>query len=292
MSVQALGAVLDHSESTGNARLVAISLANHFDKNGVGWLSVRLAAQEARIKSRTTVRQHVKSLREELGELVELVPADGETHRPPLYWLNLPGLSGECGDDHSYFQTYGPRAELVGPGSEVDPGPGPEVDPHPGQELDPPGVKICPHPGSDSAPALYRKPSKSQKTDNPDDKSSGPLCALLADLIAGNDPNEKRPTVTAAWLNAERLLLERDERDFDATERLIRWCQNDDFWKANILSMPKFRQKYGQLWLQASRQEIEQQKAARRSGEHPADQRIRQLREGPQVIEGQAEEER
>lgn len=273
MSIQAVAAVLDHSESRQSARLVAISIANHVDKNGVGWLSVRLAMQESLIKSRTTVVDAIKALRDDLGELVVLVPADGETHRPPLYWLNLPGLSGECPDDHPYFVTYGRRSELLGnPGTKIVPGSGTDSVPAPDQKLDPPGSKVCTPPGTNSEHGLYREPSKS-RPNNPDDGSSGALSNLLADLIAANDPNGKRPTVTKAWLNAERLLLDRDERDYDSAERLIRWCQKDEFWRANIRSMPKFREQYGQLWLQASRQRHGRGAEPRkRDGDNPYDQ--------------------
>ena len=77
------------------------------------------------------------------------------------------------------------------------------------------------------------------------------LSHLLADLIEAN--GSKRPTVGKRWADAERLMLERDKRDRSETERLIRWCQADEFWRANILSMPKFREKYDQLRLQARR---------------------------------------
>jgi hypothetical protein len=32
---------------------------------------------------------------------------------------------------------------------------------------------------------------------------------------------------------------------------MIRWCQADEFWRGNILSMPKLREKYDQLRLKA-----------------------------------------
>ena len=73
------------------------------------------------------------------------------------------------------------------------------------------------------------------------------LCFLLAGLVEAN--GAKRPAVTKAWLDAARLLLEGDGRPFDEAERLLRWCQADPFWRANILSLPKFRDKYDQLRL-------------------------------------------
>lgn len=75
------------------------------------------------------------------------------------------------------------------------------------------------------------------------------LCDLLADLIEAN--GSKRPTVTKAWRDAARLMLDKDERDPVKAENLIRWCQADDFWRSNVLSMPTFREKYDQLRLKA-----------------------------------------
>lgn len=86
--------------------------------------------------------------------------------------------------------------------------------------------------------------------ESPLSADDAPLSFLLADLIAQN--GSRRPRVGKAWSDAERLLLERDERDRSEAERLIRWCQGNEFWRANILSMPKFRQQYDRLRLQAN----------------------------------------
>ena len=77
------------------------------------------------------------------------------------------------------------------------------------------------------------------------------LCHRLADHIEGN--GSKRPTVSKAWLTAARLLVEKDGRTVGQVERMIDWCQGDEFWRANILSMPKLREKYDQMRLQANR---------------------------------------
>lgn len=77
------------------------------------------------------------------------------------------------------------------------------------------------------------------------------LCDVLADLIAANGSN--RPKIGKAWRDAARLMIDKDGRDPVKAERLIRWCQADDFWKPNVLSMPTFREKYDTLRLQANR---------------------------------------
>lgn len=76
------------------------------------------------------------------------------------------------------------------------------------------------------------------------------LCDLLAKLIEDN--GSRRPTVTAKWRTDMRLLHERDGRSFTQIENMIRWCQADDFWRANILSPAKLRAKYDQMRLRAS----------------------------------------
>jgi len=83
--------------------------------------------------------------------------------------------------------------------------------------------------------------------------ADAPLSHLLADLVAGNDPDAKRPEVTKRWADAERLLLTKDNRKAEQAEELIRWAQASDFWAPNVQSMPKFREQYGKLWGQANR---------------------------------------
>ena len=85
------------------------------------------------------------------------------------------------------------------------------------------------------------------------------LCNLLADLIEQN--GSKRPTIGKTWLDAARLMLDKDGRDAAKAANLIRWSQDSTFWKATILSMPKFREQYDKLRLQALREH--QEKATR-----------------------------
>lgn len=92
------------------------------------------------------------------------------------------------------------------------------------------------------------------------------LCQHLADRIETN--GSKRPTITKRWRTSARLLLDVDGRTTDQVHAAIDWCQNDDFWRSNILSMPKLREKYDQLRL-----------AAQRSQGRPGDQQLDNLRD-------------
>jgi hypothetical protein len=77
------------------------------------------------------------------------------------------------------------------------------------------------------------------------------LCDHLASRIEAN--GSKRPVVNAKWRDAARLLIDKDGRTEDDVHKAIDWCQADEFWRANILSMPKLREKYDQLRMHAMR---------------------------------------
>jgi hypothetical protein len=76
------------------------------------------------------------------------------------------------------------------------------------------------------------------------------LCDHLADRIA--EDGSKRPTVSKGWHDAARLMLDKDGRTEADIHAAIDWCQDHAFWRANILSMPKLREKYDQLRKQAA----------------------------------------
>ena len=63
----------------------------------------------------------------------------------------------------------------------------------------------------------------------------------------------RAPKRTKKNIDAVRLMLDRDGYTADQIERAIRWCQADEFWRANILSASKLREKYEQLRAAAAR---------------------------------------
>jgi predicted phage replisome organizer len=74
-------------------------------------------------------------------------------------------------------------------------------------------------------------------------------------LLLRNNDKSKIPTINSAtfekWLNSMKLLNEKDGYDFDTIKNVMKWSQEDKFWKANILSLPKLREKFQQLYLQS-----------------------------------------
>jgi hypothetical protein len=77
------------------------------------------------------------------------------------------------------------------------------------------------------------------------------ICDHLAAAIEAN--GSKRPAVTAKWRSAARLMLDKDGRTEEEIHGAIEWSQRDDFWRANVMSLPTLREKYDTLRLQAQR---------------------------------------
>jgi hypothetical protein len=98
----------------------------------------------------------------------------------------------------------------------------------------------------DGAPNQDSQDAKQQPPARPDVVQ---LCNRLRDLMIGNGC--KPPTVGKQWETAARLLLDRDKRDLREALWMLGWCQRDEFWRTNVLSMPTFRARYDQLVLRA-----------------------------------------
>ena len=113
----------------------------------------------------------------------------------------------------------------------------------------------------DDASASPSSPSSAATEGSKDKPGQRPevdsLCDLLADLIAEN--GSRRPSITDKWRRECRLLLDRDERNPEQVEIIIRWCQQDQFWNRNIMSTDKLRQQFDRLRL-ARNEELERGK--------------------------------
>lgn len=79
------------------------------------------------------------------------------------------------------------------------------------------------------------------------------VCRALVDAVVAN--GSKRPSITKRWRTSARLLIDKDGRSVEQILTAIAWCQNDDFWRANIQSMPTLRKQYDRLRLEAQRQQ-------------------------------------
>lgn len=84
------------------------------------------------------------------------------------------------------------------------------------------------------------------------------LCQLMADLSnARTDPEGNRPkpkyTVTKGGRDAMRRLIDIDGRSPELIERAMRWVDQHDFWRKNILSPEKLRKQFDTIYLEAQK---------------------------------------
>jgi hypothetical protein len=123
------------------------------------------------------------------------------------------------------------------------------------------GRQEVPHPPATGAAPYKEEPDVEEPdVEEPDSAADAaePLredvervCLHLADRIEANGC--KRPAITKRWRDAARLLMDRDGRTEQQVTAAIDWATNDEFWRSNILSMPKLRVRYEQLRLAAQR---------------------------------------
>jgi uncharacterized protein YdaU (DUF1376 family) len=76
------------------------------------------------------------------------------------------------------------------------------------------------------------------------------LSKMLFSFIEKRNPKNKEPNMQS-WARNIDLMLRVDGRLPEDIERVIRWCQADNFWQNNILSTGKLREKFDALMLKA-----------------------------------------
>ena len=74
------------------------------------------------------------------------------------------------------------------------------------------------------------------------------LAKFLEKCITENNPKfPQNESQRQRWAKDFDLMIRRDKIDADDIAEVIDWCQNDSFWRSNILSGKKLREKYQQL---------------------------------------------
>ena len=74
------------------------------------------------------------------------------------------------------------------------------------------------------------------------------LAKFLEKCITENNPKfPQNESQRQRWAKDFDLMIRRDKIDADDIAEVIDWCQNDSFWRSNILSGKKVREKYQQL---------------------------------------------
>lgn len=84
------------------------------------------------------------------------------------------------------------------------------------------------------------------------------LCDLLKQRMEANGVKTK--PVTTAWLRQMDAIMRLDKHTPDDIRAVIEWCQSDPFWRCNILSPKKLREKFETLRLRMGETPVEQER--------------------------------
>lgn len=107
------------------------------------------------------------------------------------------------------------------------------------------------HSSSGSTPPKKIKPSRKTFMFGKEHSERG---ELLRTLILRNNPQAKiTEKDVERWANEVRLMMEIDGRTLGQIDAVLQWTQDDDFERANVLSMSKLRKRFDQLWLKMQR---------------------------------------
>lgn len=236
------------SRAANGSLIVLLAIADECGKGAEVEMSVAQIARKARLSDRAA-RAAIKEL-ERLGEL-SVTPRRGGISRYalPLTPADIAGV---------------PRQILPGWSTATPADTAGAVDSTP---ADIAGVKPDTSQVSDSTPAdiagvgpvdnfsdvldlgsvVSGGKSRSKSTSETPREDVERLCRHLADRIEAN--GSRRPAIGKRWRDAARLLIDKDGRTEAQVMTAIDWCQQDEFWHRNILSMPKLREHYDRLRL-------------------------------------------
>lgn len=225
--------VWESSRAEGIDRLVLLAVADHASDDGRNaYPSVRRLAEKTKVSTRTVQRALASLVR--LGEL--RVKANAGQGGANVYTVVMTPRQADTPD------------RLTPPRQADTPS---ESRPPRQPDTTPPVTESPPPRQADTQTVL--EPSEEQKTSSsePSRLDVERLCVHLADRIQRN--GSKRPEIGKRWRDAARLMIDTDKRTEQQVHNAIDWCQDSEFWRANILSMPKLREKYDALRLAAAR---------------------------------------
>ena len=229
MSIEAINWALNHAPC-GNStqKLVLFALANHAHPDGTSAFPSVARIMRYTLLSERAIRLHLAGLEElgliERGDAYIVASYISRADRRPQGW----NLRLDIVSEVQAVQVVKERG-AGGAGN---------------------GVQVVHERGAGDAPKPYIEPSIEPSSVFMSEALE--LCNLLSNLIHEN--GSRLPKVTPKWVQDMEKIMRLDGRTFQQVEMAIRWCQNSQFWRANILSPAKLRDKYDQLRLQASRE--------------------------------------
>lgn len=100
-----------------------------------------------------------------------------------------------------------------------------------------------------------RKKDKKEESKNKEyseDSKEFRMSLFLFNEIRKRKPDYKKPDFQK-WSIQSDYILRIDRRDMHEVKKVVEWCQTDEFWQDNILSIAKLRKQYDKLVLKMNK---------------------------------------
>ncbi len=260
MSAGAANWVWANSRATNGSLLVLLAIAFEIDDKGNCVMSIAELAARSRVSNRTVPNAVADLVR--LGEVRVRPKAGG--HGRNGYELCLPGDVRSYADS-AHLDSRGMQnlhTEVGNICTPSEPGYAESAQVQTGHTEEPQVDSYADSAPVDNSSDMFVSSTGTTSAEVKDVPAKPPrrredrpevdlLCDHLASRIEGNGC--KRPAITEKWRDAARLMLDKDGYTEQQVKAAIDWSQDHEFWRANILSMPKLREKYEQLRMQAVR---------------------------------------
>ena len=248
MTAAAARWVWANSRSANGALLVLLAIADALDAEGNCIMSIPELARKTRLSERAARNGVAEAVR--LGELETVGGGSGRGNRTAYRMPRNPAGSATFEEKSATFEPE-TRQDLP----PLNPAESATFSESPPEE---PQVRATSEKSATFTTSDVLKSSTGIPMAEVKDVPAKPpradvdrLCDHLASRIEAN--GSKRPAVTKKWRDACRLMLDNDGRTEQQVRAAIDWCQDDEFWRGNILSMPKLREQYDRLRMQAMR---------------------------------------
>jgi len=76
------------------------------------------------------------------------------------------------------------------------------------------------------------------------------MAELLFSFILERHPTHRKPDMQKWDMYIDRM-IRLDKRSVENIEKIINWCQSDEFWRKAVLSTEKLRKQFDTLWIKA-----------------------------------------
>lgn len=110
-------------------------------------------------------------------------------------------------------------------------------------------VQILTEPSSKTEPTIYNNTIDKEKKDILPEYLN--LALHLKELILRNNPEATiKDSQVKNWAIEAKLMVEKEKKTIERIKEVMEWSQNSPFWRTNVLSMGKLREKWNTLTIQ------------------------------------------